>query len=45
MSRQGRPLSCVAIIFVYISYLILELIYEVISFFFGLPLAIEIFSL
>jgi hypothetical protein len=37
-------LSCLAIIFVYISYLRLELISAVISICCGLPLAIEIFS-
>jgi hypothetical protein len=37
-------LSCLSSIFVYISYLILELIYAVIFFYCGLPLAIEIFS-
>jgi hypothetical protein len=37
-------LSCLANIFVYILYLGLEFIFAVISFYCGLPLAIEIFS-
>jgi hypothetical protein len=38
-------LSCLSRIFVYITYLIVELIYVVISVFCGLPLSIERFFL